>query len=640
MFLALTCLVAPASAGYAAANAAPQTTQADFNAVAKAATAAREAGEAPVAIENYRRAVAIRPDWQEGWYYLGTLQYEADRYAEAIPAFQTLVQLAPAIGPAWNFLGLCEFETKDYANALLHLEKGQKLGGDDPEIARVSRYHLALLLNRNGEFDRATAMLISAFREGPFPAQARLALGLALLHAPVLSDEVNPSRDALVRAAGEIAVLLAQGDSARALDAFPQILHDYPNIPYLHDSYAKTLAAAGKNKEALEQWREELRIAEKLAPEKAQQDEQIARIYALHSAAPRTESTERSADNLWNQAMGDYSSRRYSDAVAALKMWTERRPNERKINDGTAWAVMGLSEFELEEYDNALIHLQRGQDLGLGGSAESVSLARYRLGILLNRGGQFESAERLLAAEADSGSLASEIQFALGIALLRMPLLPEQVPSQNRAWVQSAGEIAILLHASKYDQSFPKLQQLLKKHPAAPFLHYAYGLALVSLSQYDEAEPQLREEARISPASELPHILLASIALRRHHAADALPSALRAVQLAPRSAKAHYVLGRACLEQNQVEKAIDELETANKINPGSPEVHFNLARAYAKAKQVEKAEQERATFARLNALAEQQRSQGANQSSGASMNSMDLSPVQTQDTKPAAPERR
>jgi predicted Zn-dependent protease len=180
----------------------------------------------------------------------------------------------------------------------------------------------------------------------------------------------------------------------------------------------------------------------------------------------------------------------------------------------------------------------------------------------------------------------------------------------------------------------------LKKHPAAPFLHYAYGLALVSLSQYDEAEPQLREEARISPASELPHILLASIALRRHHAADALPSALRAVQLAPRSAKAHYVLGRACLEQNQVEKAIDELETANKINPGSPEVHFNLARAYAKAKQVEKAEEERATFARLNALAEQQRSQGANQSSGASMNSMDLSPVQTQDTKPAAPERR
>jgi tetratricopeptide (TPR) repeat protein len=640
MLLALSCLVASAS-GHFAVGHARQGIQGDFDAVAKAAAAAREAGDARAAIENYRRAVALRPDWQEGWYYLGTLQYDADNYAEAIPAFQKLVQLAPAVGPAWNFLGLCEFETKDYANARLHLERGEKLGaGDDPEIARVSQYHLALLLNRDGEFDRATAMLISAFSEGQLPAQARLALGLAQLHAPVLPDELNPSRDALVQAAGEIAALLAQGDSARALYAFPQILRDYPDIPYLHDSYAKALAAAGKDTEALEQRREESSVFEKLALEKPQRDEKIAQIYTLPSAAPRSENNEPGADNLWNQAMGDYSSGRYANAVAALKMWTARRPSERKINDGTAWAVMGLSEFELKDYENALIHLGRGQDLGLGGSAESVRLARYRLGILLNRSGQYESAERLLASEADYGSPASEIQFALGLALLRMPLFPEQVSSQKRALVQSAGEIAILLHASKYDQSFPRLGQLLRDYPATPFLRYAYGLALVSLSQYDEAESQLREEARISPTSELPHILLASIALRKHDAADALASAQRATQLAPQSAKAQYVLGRACLELGQVEKAIHALEIANRINPGSPEVHFNLAKAYARAQQVEKAREERALFARLNAIAEQQRSQGANQSSGAAMNSMDLSPVPIPNAKPDTPQQR
>ncbi len=43
-------------------------------------------------------------------------------------------------------------------------------------------------------------------------------------------------------------------------------------------------------------------------------------------------------------------------------------------------------------------------------------------------------------------------------------------------------------------------------------------------------------------------------------------------------------------------------------------MHFNLAKAYAKANLPEKAEQERADFARLNALAEQQRSQHVNQS--------------------------
>jgi predicted Zn-dependent protease len=88
-----------------------------------------------------------------------------------------------------------------------------------------------------------------------------------------------------------------------------------------------------------------------------------------------------------------------------------------------------------------------------------------------------------------------------------------------------------------------------------------------------------------------------------------------------------------------VEKAIHELEAANKINPGSPEIHFNLAKAYAKGKQPDKAEEQRALFARLNALAEQQRAQGANQSSGAAMNSMDLSPADTPRPKPATPEK-
>ena len=640
-FLLLTSCFERAVLAHPVNSSPAQASQSSFDDAAKAASAAREAGHADDAIENYRRALAIRPDWQEGWFYLGTLQYDADRYADAIPAFQKLTQLAPAIGPAWNFLGLCEFETKDYANALLHLENGQKLGaGDDPEIARVSKYHLALLLNRDGDFDRATAMLLSAFGEGQFPSQAKSALGLALLHAPVLPGELDPSQDALLHAAGDIAALLVQGDSAKALEAFPQILRDYPDVPYLHSAYAQALTAAGKNKEALEQQREESRVAEKLASGKAQRNEQMVQLYARHPTGLDNASIQPDSDKLWNQAMADYSSARYSDAVVALKGWIASRPAERKMNDGTAWAIIGLSEFALKDYDNALIHLQRGQDLGLGGSPESVRLARYHLGILLNRSGQHESAARLLAPEANSGSLAGEIQFALGIALLRLQLLPGQVQQQQHTLVQSAGEIAILLQDSKYSQAFPKLQQLLKQYPSTAFLHYAYGLALASLSQYDEAEPQLREESRISPNSDLPYILLASIALRKHDAADALSPAEQAVKLAPNSTKAHYMLGRAYLELGQEEKSLQELEAANKINPVSPEVHFNLARAYAKAKQPQKAQEEREIFARLNAQAEQQRSQTGNQSYGAANNSMDLSPTQNPSPKSTTPDRR
>ena len=90
-------------------------------ALEETAAAARDENNVVGAIQNYRQAIKLQPDWQEGLWYLGTLEYERDHYADAIPPFQRLTQLAPAAGPAWTFLGLCEYETKDYASALQHL---------------------------------------------------------------------------------------------------------------------------------------------------------------------------------------------------------------------------------------------------------------------------------------------------------------------------------------------------------------------------------------------------------------------------------------------------------------------------------------------------------------------------------------
>ena len=306
---------------------------------------------------------------------------------------------------------------------------------------------------------------------------------------------------------------------------------------------------------------------------------------------------------------------------------------------GAAWAVMGLCEYEIKDYSNALLHLEHGAELGLSGSAESVRLAKYRLALLLNHDGQFEKATETIAREAGSGPLTKEIQFALGIALLRMPVLPEQVGDSQNRLVQIAGEIAGLLQNSKYDQAFPKFQGLLKEYPSVPYLHYAYGTALAALSQYDDAEIQFRKEERISPGSELPFVRLASLALKRHRPGEALPDAQRAVQLARDSAEAHYILGRTCLEMGEEQRAVQQLEAASKLAPGSPEVHFNLAKAYAKAKMPVKAEEERTIFARLNALAEKQKSLSGNQAYGGSHDAMEFSPSRIDPSKPATPER-
>jgi tetratricopeptide (TPR) repeat protein len=725
-------------------NSAPQENAgtADFEAAAKSATDSREAGHVDEAIREYRRAVEVNPRWEQGWWYLGTLLYDGDRYSEAIPAFQKLVELLPSAGPAWNLLGLCEFETKDYGNSLEHLQKGLIQGeGDDPEIGRISKYHLALLLIRSGEFNQAATMLASTLGESEVAPQIKVALALAMLHVPLLPKEIDPSQDALIAAAGEAASAIAQNNSTKALTAFPSLLKDYPSTPYLHYAYGKVLASAGRDEEALHQQSEEtgvspksalpwieisqmelrlghpqqalqaaeeavqrapdspdshrtlghilqalgskekaveeLALAEKLSPEKSRPEERIALIYSNHAEArPREnaqagmhpaidsgsssfeELSSRAAtaqaagnadqaiqnyqqalqlrpewdDGRWNLAMLDYSAGHFAETISELKIWVERQPNF-----GTAWAMMGLCEFEMKDYPNALIHLQRGEQLGFGGSPEAEGLARYHLAILENRNGEFESAMETLLPGTLSGTPAKEIEIALGMALLRMPLLPDQVESSRRDLVQSAGEIAALLQNGKYDLAYSKFQVLLKEYPSVPFLHYAYGTALAALSQFDEAEIALRAELQISPESELPYVSLASVALRRYRPAEALASAQRAVQLAPDSFESHYVLGRAYLELGQGEQAVHEFEWASKLAPGNPEVHFNLAKAYAKVRLPEKAEQERAIFAQSNALAEQRRSRSGNQAYGGSHDAIELAPARVGTEKAAVP---
>lgn len=638
------------------------TISSDIETLRKQALDEAEAGKTDAAIRDYQRALELQPDWKEGLWNLGMLLYSTDRFAEAKPAFQKVLEYAPNLGIAWSLLGLSEYETRDYDSALTHLEKAQVLGIKDDEIARVSNYHLGILWIRAGEFERASNLLLATFGAGMDSQQAKIALGLATLRVPLLPEQLDPSREALVVAAGEAAA--AGPDEPNRLSA---LLRTYPDVPYLHFAYGLAFARNGKPNEALEQilaetrispdspvvWTEVSRLelhqggvgeslkaaqkAVRVSPEdkdaheilaqalgaagKRQQadiqrrfvtpamavhsipEPRIVAFYSNANAANKTGNTTETAQQSWNQAMLEYTAGQYSAASADLKAWLVVTPES-----GTGWAMLGLCEFELKDFDNALIHLDRGAKLGLTASPESIALARYTYGILLVHAGQFEQAAEVLASATNAaGPLNSKVEYGLGLALLRRAELPGSGSTQQTALTTAAGHIESLLQQSKYDEAFPQFKLLLDRYPATPFLHYAYGTALIALSEFDQAAAQMRAEMAISPSSELPLVRLASIALRQHDVTNAIKWSQQALTLAPNSVDAHYLLGRASLEAGDVTTAMRELETASKLSPASPEIHFNLAKAYARAKMTEKAQYERDTFLRLNQAAESQR---------------------------------
>src|SRR6516162_10246776 len=99
-----------------------------FQAISKKADEARDAGQLEEAEKLYRQALTLNPKWTEGWWSLGTLYYDADRYAEAQLAFEKVVALDPKQGTARAMLGLSEFELGQPESALKNIEASKTLG--------------------------------------------------------------------------------------------------------------------------------------------------------------------------------------------------------------------------------------------------------------------------------------------------------------------------------------------------------------------------------------------------------------------------------------------------------------------------------------------------------------------------------
>ena len=82
-----------------------------FETLAREATEAREADRLEDAAALYQRGLAQKSDWDEGLWYLGSVLYELNRYADAREAFTRLLARQPDHAGAAGLKGLCEFET-------------------------------------------------------------------------------------------------------------------------------------------------------------------------------------------------------------------------------------------------------------------------------------------------------------------------------------------------------------------------------------------------------------------------------------------------------------------------------------------------------------------------------------------------
>jgi tetratricopeptide (TPR) repeat protein len=302
------------------------------------------------------------------------------------------------------------------------------------------------------------------------------------------------------------------------------------------------------------------------------------------------------ADGTFYLATIYFQTQQFAEAVPVLLKLSKLKPNE-----GVVWALLGIAEFQVGDYDSALSHLKHGDKLGLRAAPEALGQAYLALGELLNRNGEFGYAQRVLEPVARKGTFMERARFALGINLLQIRALSAEISDAESPLIRAAGEVAVALDSSRYNDAFQQLDRLIAQYPNDPRLRGVYGWSLATFSRFDEAEGQFREQIRIAPDSPSPWVGLGELFLKRQRWKDARDAATRVLTIAPDSADGHEQLGRALLELGDIPESITHLEIAVKLAGKNPETHFSLARAYTKANRLDDAKREREIFTQLKA---------------------------------------
>ncbi len=296
----------------------------------------------------------------------------------------------------------------------------------------------------------------------------------------------------------------------------------------------------------------------------------------------------------WYLGSIHYEADRYAAARDAFARVTELKPEA-----SPAWALRGLSEYRLQDFDAALGHLLKWQALGPAGSEEISRAAGLHLAMLLVRGGQFDLATRPLTWLANSQPETPELLTVCGLVILEMAVLPADIPESERERVLVVGRAAYTAFAGHNAEAKVRFEEALARYPAARGLRYAYGLVLYRAGS-EEALPVLRKETELFPDNVHAHLQIAFALLSRGKPADALPSARESVRLAPDLFASHLALGRALVETDALDEGIAELERGSELAPELPDTYGALARAYALAGRTEDAARARAKMIELD----------------------------------------
>ena len=308
----------------------------------------------------------------------------------------------------------------------------------------------------------------------------------------------------------------------------------------------------------------------------------------------------------WSLGTALYDQQSYAEAELAFQHVVAMDPNH-----GTAHALLGLCEFELDDDRAALRDIEASKELGTDIDPQLRDVVFYHEGVLLQRAGRFIAAGKPLASLCLGSGGSSDVVRTFGMTALRMS--DKQFPppgSESAVVAMQVGRAACSAAQKDFDSARRQFTMVTDAYPHFPYIHYAFGRMLIEASDIRGAVAEFKREIDEGHDRVLPMLQIAAAEYKVDPAAG-LPYAEQAVTLAPKLPFAHYLLGLLLANTGAAEKAIPELETARRAFPQDQRVYWSLATAYARVGRAQDAAKARAEVTRLSQRSAQQGESGS-----------------------------
>ena len=323
-----------------------------------------------------------------------------------------------------------------------------------------------------------------------------------------------------------------------------------------------------------------LQAAEK-AREESRDDEAIRLFRSALAETPDSE------EALWFLGTVLFEKQQYAEARDLLRQFLTLRPDA-----GPAWALLGMSEYELRQYHRALDHLQRAIELGMGDRKELAKSVYYDVAILLTRFERYDDSLDLQMKMLTAEPQQPDLVLPAGLASLRLPYLPTEVPQSRHDLIELAGQAVTALLTQRQADAAARFKRMAEAYSTEQGVHFLYGAYLMQVHP-DQAVGEFERELEISPTNVLARVRLAEQQIAQGELDRALTLAEQAIKIEPKHASAHMVAGEALLAKGNSEAGIKELEIAREDDPMNMRIHLHLLRAYAAAGRKEDAEREK-----------------------------------------------